>query len=51
MMTEKDAARLPATDDRRLWYVPVNLEAEASDLSAFVNEVDAACRRKLELRE
>lgn len=51
LMTEKDAARLPATGDRRLWYVPVSLEADESDLSALVSEVDAACRRKLELRE
>ena len=51
LMTEKDAARLPATGDRRLWYVPVDLEGEASDLTALVNEVDAACRRKLEWKE
>ena len=51
LMTEKDAARLPATGDARLWQVPVSLEAEAADLSALVDKVDAVCRRKLELRE
>ncbi len=51
LMTEKDAARLPATDDTRLWYVPVSLDAKAADLSALVDEVDAVCRRKLELKE
>ena len=51
LMTEKDAARLPATDDRRLWHVPVSLEGTASDLEALVNDIDAACRRKLELKQ
>ena len=51
LMTEKDAARLPATGDRRLWYVPVDLEAEAADLAALVDEIGAACRRKLSLRQ
>ena len=50
LMTEKDAARLRATGDGRLWYVPVSLEGEVSDLEALVNDVDAACRRKLELK-
>lgn len=51
LMTEKDAARLRATGDRRLWYVPVSLEGEPSALEALVNDVEAACRRKLELKQ